>query len=365
MSAFASGDPDALEAFADATQHLAERQRRLTRQFDLAIEAVRRQHRSFASAASTARSLRQISTSYDELATEALRTAQAFRNADSVLSSLGGSSYANAGSPPWHVDVPMPGQDWGFSWQMPGLPFAEWSRVTERVRLGLEAGVGPRVDGGIGIAVVNGLLQIGVDLEAKVGAWARAAVASGFGPFLATASGELFVGATADAEGAVSIGRNGVAARGEAGVFAGGKAEGEVGLDVGPVGVGASGAVTVGVGAKAEGDAAFGWDRIGIRYDLGVTFGLGFEIGGEWHVRPRDVFHGMVDLGESAMNVPVVRASVDIASSAFDTGTGLVGDAAGLGFDVAGSAFETGADVFGSGIDKAASVGRRLGGWLS
>ena len=113
-------------------------------------------------------------------------------------------------------------------------------------------------------------------------------MASGFGPFVALASGELFLGASAGVGAAASIGRNGLAVEGGAGAFAGAKASGDVGLRAGPLGVGASGAITAGIGAKADGDLALGWERFRFRYDLGATLGLGYEIGGEYDVEAVD-----------------------------------------------------------------------------
>jgi hypothetical protein len=349
MTAIASADPDALDRFADTARQLAVRQRGVTRRLELAIDATRRDHRVPQSLVSASRALRSIALSYEELASEAIRSAEAFRQADRVLAALGsaavssggtgavssgGTGAVSSGGSAWELDVPMPGTDWDFSWIAPGFPRWDWSAVGDRSRLDLEAGIGPRIQGGAGIGVVDGVLQLGAELEGSLGAWARAAVASGLGPLVATASGELFVGATAGAQAAASIGRNGAAIVAGAGAFAGARASGDVGLRAGPVGIGASGAATAGIGAKADLDAALGWERIRVRYDLGATLGLGFELGGEFHVEPRELFDGAVDLGDDAL----------------DSANEILRDGVGVGAVVVEDTFDTGKDLLGKSV---------------
>jgi len=335
MSGVASVDPDALEDFAGAARELADRQRRTIREFDLAIEAARREPRLHSSASATARSLRRVALSLDELASDALRTADGFRRADGVLAALGSDAASSGDSGVWELDVPLPGTDWDLSWIAPGFPF--WARrwAAAHARFDLEAGFGPRIEGGVGAGVVDGVLRLGAELEGTFGSWVKAGVATGYGPFLALASGELFLGASAGARAAASVGRNGVAVIAGAGAFAGAKASGEVALHAGPVGVGASGAVTAGIGAKVDLDASLGWQRTSFRYDLGATLGLGFEVGGELHVEPRDLFDGAVDLGDDALGSAneIVRDGVGVGAvmvdDAFDTGKDLLGKSLG------------------------------------
>ena len=210
-----------------------------------------------------------------------------FRSADRVLAALGSDAASSGDSGVWGLDVPLPGTDWDFSWIAPGFPFwaRRWDAAATR-GFDLEAGLGPRIEGGVGVGVLDGVLRLGAELEGTFGSWVKAGVASGYGPFFALASG--CSSSSAPPRRASGGFRRSQRRRGHrgSGAFAGAKASGEVGSTRGPSGFGASGAVTAGIGAKADLDASLGWQRTSFRYDLGATLGLGFEVGGEFHVEP-------------------------------------------------------------------------------
>jgi hypothetical protein len=155
---------------------------------------------------------------------------------------------------------------------------------------------------GQGIAELVGKAAIKLDesglaaelgLGATVGTEVSLAGSLQSGWIMQTATGTLFVGATAEASGGLQLGSGGLGLHGEAEAFAGGKASGAYELDVGPASGTIGGSVSYGIGYKAEGDVSFSWTDIGFSGKGGATFGLGAEADIEISVNPEAVIDGI------------------------------------------------------------------------
>lgn len=121
----------------------------------------------------------------------------------------------------------------------------------------------------------------GNQLSADVGAKATLLDAKGnayvtYGPATAQANGELYVGASADANAKIGLDGGSL----HAGAFAGGKAEGSIAGDVGGIGAGVNGSVRYGVGAELDAKATWDNGHIQVGFQAGAALGLGGSVGG-------------------------------------------------------------------------------------
>ena len=342
MSASVGAAPAELDVLAVTLHELGVRQRLVVRRLEVALEAARRAHRTLAiSSAGSLRSLRAIVDEHDRLAADVAGTAERLRSADRVLFALGGEGRSAPGDRSQRDPLPEVGDDAEWRWQWPRNLGVGWSWVGDRMSADAEAGVGVRTTAGVGVDIVDGALALGAHAETKLGAWMRAAALGAIGPLVVHAAAEVFVGAEAHANASVAIGRNGARADLGAGAFAGGNAEGEIGADLGPVGVTAGAEARYGIGADIDATASVTWDEVQFSFDFGVALGLGGGLSTSVTLHPRELFDGVVDLGDRT-----VRVTRDV----WDAGTDRLGD----GFD---AMKDLGGDAF-------VSAGRTLAGLL-
>lgn len=353
MSASVGADPAELDVLAATLHELAARQRLAVRRFEVAVEAARRAHRPLAiSGVASLRSLRSIVDAHEHLAADAARTAERLRSADRVLMALAGGGRAASEGGQKLDPLPDPADDLGRRWRWPPDLGLEWSWAGDRFSAAAEIGAGIHATAGAGLDVIDGVLAIGAHVDTKVGGWARAAAASAIGPLGVRAAAEAFVGADAHANATVGVGRNGARADLGAGAFLGAKAKGEVGADLGPVGITAGAEARYGIGADVDLTASVTWEHIELRFDFGVAYGLGAGVSSGVTLHPRDLFDGVVDLGDDA-----VRITQDV----WDTGRAAAAGGLDVATDALGAGLAAGKDFLG---DTLGSATRTVGRWL-
>lgn len=168
------------------------------------------------------------------------------------------------------------------------------------------------VEGSAGLSITGD----GLKAQAGANAYLAKAVAEGsaqYGIVGASAKGEAYVGAEANAE--ATIGKDGVHVGAEA--FAGAKAEGSVNADVAGIGAGVTGEAWAGIGAEADATIGMEDGKFTIGGELGVGLGVGGKIGGEITIDPGEV----VDTASDAAN-----AVADFGGDALDAAGDVVSD---------------------------------------
>jgi hypothetical protein len=331
MGGVASAEPDALDELARTSRSLADGTRGVHRRVDRALLALG-PLRDGLGDRDPVRSLRTLPQVLDDTAGTLTRAAVAFRAADGVLHRLGVGAGASGGStrrsgppvaaPPDPDDrsITVPWPDASVEWQWPLGLSIDASVSGDHASARVDAGVGLRASADAGVDVTREVVRAAGELEASAGAWARAAVAAGLGPLVARAEGELFAGAAAGADAGVFLGRNGARAHGGVEAFAGVRATGEVRAELGPVSTGVTGHAQYGIGGHADIDAELTWERMRLKWDVAAALGVGLGLGHEVSIEPRALYEGLVDLGDSG---------VEIASGALDAGESLLDDTIG------------------------------------
>jgi hypothetical protein len=326
MGGVAAAEPDALDELARTSRSLAEGTRGLHRRVDRALHGLGPLRDGLA-AGDPVRSLRLLPQALDDTAGTLARTSTAFRVADQVLQRLGLGGGAHRSVPPVAAppdrddrSITVPWPDASIEWQWPQDSAIGESIGGEHVSARVDAGVGVRVAAETGLDVTRDMVRAAAEVEASVGAWARTAVAAGFGPLVARAEGELFAGAAAGADAGVFVGRSGARAHGGVEAFAGVRATGEARAELGPVSTGVTGHAQYGVGGHADVDVELRWERMRLEWDVAAALGVGLGLGHDVSIEPRALYDGIVDLGDSG---------VEIAGGALDVGESLLDDTIG------------------------------------